>query len=305
MAAKLRNQPGAVNRGGVSTSLSTSVPRALALLELVLGADVPPTTTELAGETAIPSSTLAALIGGLRDLGYLVTEQGRHRPGPRLLGLGHLAGRHAAVVDAHAALELLVAETGETAFYSIEVDGSPTTPGRVLPVEQLESPDEIRYVGILGHATPLLLSAAGMALLAFSARDPATILAATPRADRPAELASPAKLRGAIAETRAAGFALLARETTAPLAAASAAAPVFRAGQLVGAFSVSGPRERIQALLPRLREAFAAAQQLVEHPEQTAYRPGQTHATLRWDPATREVRILQTTRDGQPSTKPV
>lgn len=259
------------------STVSGSVFRALALLEFILGADTPPTTRELGQHFGIPPSSLAALLSALRGEGYLVSTGGSITPGPRLMALGQLACRHEIVVDIRTALRLLVDRTGETAFYSVEVPGPAGELGSVLPVEQIESPDEIRYVGILGRPRPLLQSMAGRVILAFSARE-ADLRALLSRQDGPGHAD---RVLSELNEIRRTG---LARYTTRPsdrIGTTTVAAPVLQNGRTIGALSIAGPSARIDALADDLRTIFRDAQDVIEH----KHPAGPSRRSVRWRPA--------------------
>lgn len=239
------------------SNVSGSVFRALSLLEYVLGADTPTSTRELVERFSIPASSLAALLSALRTEGYLVSESGSVKPGTRLLALGQLAGRHELVANVRRALRLLADRTGETAFYSIEIrDGGL---GSVLPVEQIESPDELRYVGILGRPMPLQRSMAGRAILAFSDRDAEAweAFAVTDGA------VAADGLLAELHEIRRVGLAISPISASAPVSTMTVAAPVIRAGRVVGAFSIAGPAKRIESLEDDLGSIFQEAQKVV------------------------------------------
>ncbi|MFC8663060.1 IclR family transcriptional regulator C-terminal domain-containing protein [Streptomyces sp. NPDC057199] len=241
------------------SNVSGSVFRALSLLEYVLGADTPTSTRELVERFSIPASSLAALLSALRIEGYLVSESGSVKPGTRLLALGQLAGRHELVANVRRALRLLADRTGETAFYSIEIRDGDGGLGSVLPVEQIESRDELRYVGILGRPMPLQRSMAGRAILAFSDREVEAREAFEVTDGAVAADGLLAELR----EIRRVGLAISPISASAPVSTMTVAAPVIRAGRVVGAFSIAGPAKRIESLEDDLGSIFEEAQKVV------------------------------------------
>lgn len=267
---------------GSKSTVSGSVFRALALLEFVLGADTPPTSRELAERFSIPTSSLAALLSALRGNGYLVSDGGSIRPGTRLMALGQLAGRHEVVVNIRRALRLLVDRTGETAFYSIEVPGAGAGLGSVLPVEQVESPDEIRYVGILGRPTPLLRSMAGRAILAFSERD-ADVEATLTREGR---VDAVDEILAELREIRRVGLAFATTPTSAAIGTMTVAAPVFHDHSVVGALSIAGPGERMKARRDELPAIFQEAQEVINQRDLPVDRPRRSTRAIRWHSAT-------------------
>jgi DNA-binding IclR family transcriptional regulator len=213
--------------------------RALAVLEHLAGSSQPVANQELAQALGIPRSTLSDLMAELRSLGYAQLVGGRYVSGPALLSLGYRATQRLGTLGGIApTLERLAATTGETALYAVEVGGEANGEGQVLIVDQVVSPNPIRYVAPLGEPRPLEQTAAGRTLLAFSGRGVDGELAAE------------------LERVRAQGYAVNAASS----GATSIAAPVFdRTDTLVGAISVSGPSDRMgdaaTRIWPVLRDA--------------------------------------------------
>jgi IclR family acetate operon transcriptional repressor len=215
--------------------------RGLAVLEHLAGSAAPVTNQELADALGIPKSTLSDLMAELRALGYVQLVRQRYVPGPAMMALGYRTTQKLGTLGGiRPSLERLASATGETVVYAVEVGGDTQTPGQVLLVDQVVSPNPIRYVAPVGHPRPMDQTAAGRVMLAFSNR-------VTPGGTPEAELE----------RVRRQGFAVNA----APSGATSIAGPVRdRRGELAGAISVSGPADRMtdaeQRIWPALRETL-------------------------------------------------
>lgn len=243
-----------MSRGALSASVSSSVPRALAVLEYLAAASSPPSSRQIAERFEIPPSTLTALLSALRTLDYVTVENGLYHPGPRLLGLGHLTSRNASVLGVRTALEVLVTRTRETAFFSILVDRTDDDVGNVLPVEQIESSDTVRYVGLIGRRLAAVRSAAGLAIL--TSLSDVTDTAYENAVQQSENFASRAQLTKHLEAIRRRGFAF---ETPPGESSTSASVPLLHSGKVLGALSVAGPIERMAALEPDLAEIFSEA----------------------------------------------
>jgi IclR family acetate operon transcriptional repressor len=221
--------------------------RALAVLEHLAMSPAPVTNQELAKALQIPKSTLSDLMGELRSLGYVQLVRQRYVPGPAMMSLGYRTTQRLGTLGGIGpSLDRLAAETGETVVYAVEVGGDADTPGLVLLVDQVVSPNPIRYVAPVGQPRPMDQTAAGRVLLAFSGRS-------TGNGPLDAELE---RVRGQ-------GFAVNASAS----GATSIAAPVRdRRGDIAGAISVTGPADRMtdaeQRIWPVLRETVESLERV-------------------------------------------
>jgi IclR family KDG regulon transcriptional repressor len=215
--------------------------RALRLLEYLSAVSEGVSTQEMATALAIPRSTLYDLIAELRSLGYVQQTAGGYEPGVAMTLLGHrISLRLGTPAAIQPTLERLAQATGETALYCVEIGGDAAVPGQVLIVEQVASPNPIRYVAPTGSPRSLTQTASGRVLLTFSGRDDA---------DDP-------RLRDQLAGIRDDGYSI----NVADSGATSIAAPVFGTdGTAVAALAVTGPSQRMtdaaQRIWPTLRAA--------------------------------------------------
>ncbi len=195
--------------------------------------------TELAERLGLAKSVSHRLVAALTDAGYLARNPvtRRYRLGPKAVRLGLVALAQISISQhARQYLEILAAETGETATLSI-LDGD----HRVY-VEQVESSQTVRQTVQLGQHAPLHVGASGKAMLAFLPADRGRQLV------RHAMRSGATRANGApleerwlldeLEEIRKQGFAISQSERI--VGAASAAAPVFdHRGEVVASLSVA------------------------------------------------------------------
>ncbi|MCZ7645554.1 MAG: helix-turn-helix domain-containing protein [Planctomycetota bacterium] len=119
---------------------------ALEVLEALARAERPPGFAQLLEETKIPPATLNRLLARLGDTGYArKVARGTYAPGPRLLVLGLLATKDAAVDAYRATLDELAAETGLNAeLYAL-------APGGVVFLAAAAGTTEFRLALRPGH----------------------------------------------------------------------------------------------------------------------------------------------------------
>lgn len=226
--------PSTANRRGRPARADAPLPRveavdrALSLLDAFTDGTPRLTLSALAARTGLYPSTVLRLAGSLLAAGMLRRDgDGAFALGPALLRLGRLVQAGSGLAEAlRPALARLVAATGETAaFYRAES-------GRRLCLFRLEPPRPLRHHLEEGTLLPLELGAAGHVLRAG-------LGAADPRA----------------AQAAAEGWAASLGERDAEIAAV--AVPLRAAdGAFLGALGLTGPRGRIEAAIPALRDAL-------------------------------------------------
>lgn len=208
-----------------------AVDRALSVVAAVEAADGPLTLADLSRATGLYKSTILRLLGSIEAAGYVSRlRDGRYELGPAAFRLG-LAYERKSPLRRHVVpvLEDLVAQGTESASFHVRHDA--TTRLCMFRVNSRHSTlDRVEA----GNVLPLERGAAGRVILAYSG-------AAGPRFD----------------DLRATGWALSLGERDA--ACAAVAAPVFGPqGMLVGALSLSGPRERFtETAIAGMRDALA------------------------------------------------
>jgi DNA-binding IclR family transcriptional regulator len=186
-----------------------AVQRAFDLLALV-GAQSPPTLSELARAAALPVSTVARLLSTLERAGFVHRNgENRYAPGARLVQIGLSAMRSVSVYElAEPHLRRLSEASGETANLAVRADAA-----NAVYLRQVVSPHSIHHASWLGRVLPLQKTAIGAAILG-----------------------------------KAGAKGYVVRRDTLERGVAAIAAPVRGAGgEIVAAFSITGPSYRIRA----------------------------------------------------------
>src|ERR1700709_1281269 len=140
----------------------SSVKRSLKLIELIVGANNPPTHAELARQLAIPKSTLSQLLASLRESGYVADIDGRYHAGIQLMSLSYrIAARDRALMALKPTLGELARAAGETVLLAVRQRD------QFMYIEQSPGPHPIRYAVNIGDTRPLETTAIGRVFLAF------------------------------------------------------------------------------------------------------------------------------------------
>jgi urocanate hydratase len=185
-----------------------AVQRAFDLLALVGAEQSPPTLSELARASALPVSTVARLLATLERAGFVHRNgDNRYAPGTRLVQIGLSAVRSVSVYElSEPHLRRLSEASGETANLAVRADA-----GNAVYLRQVVSPHSIHHASWLGRMLPLKKTAIGAALLG---------------------------------QALAKGYVV--RRDTLERGVTAIAAPVRGAGgEIVAAFSITGPSYRI------------------------------------------------------------
>lgn len=208
---------------------------------------------ELGLSKAVVHRILQTLVGS----GLLTTDPATrdYRLGSAAQALGARALRDSDLRGAAMpALRGLQRDTHETTTVSALVPG-----GRVY-LDQVPSDLEIKMTVEIGRRFPLHAGSSGACMLAFlSEHERETVLRGDLERLTPKTVCDPALLRARLAEIRRVGFAFSGGERQ--VGAGSVAAPVCGFdGRVLGAISVCGPGERVDAAArdryaPRLRRA--------------------------------------------------
>jgi IclR family transcriptional regulator, acetate operon repressor len=224
---------------------TAAVDRGADLLLRVLESEQPLTLTELAAAAGLPKSTASRLLTALERRGLIEQdgERGRLRPGPAILRVAERSMIERNVVElARPSLDALSEASGETINLAV-----PAAHG----VEHVAQVDSIHFLGTgqwLGRTVDYHCTAVGKVFLAFD-RAP---LPAGPLASRaPSTVTDPKRLRAELETVRLTEIATAIDELEPGLAAM--AAPVRGAGgDVIAAFSITGPTLRMTA--SRIRE---------------------------------------------------
>ncbi|WP_029117446.1 IclR family transcriptional regulator [Mycobacterium sp. URHB0044] len=144
----------------MAESPTRTVERALALLATVCDRGAA-NLADAAREVELAPSTALRLLRTLETTGFVSKdESGLYRPGGRIIQLGAQALSNESLIDlARPAMEDVVAETGESAYLSVEGHA-----GTALYISIVEGTHSVRHASWIGRTVPLDTSAAGHAL---------------------------------------------------------------------------------------------------------------------------------------------
>ncbi|NIC01019.1 IclR family transcriptional regulator [Halobacterium sp. R2-5] len=196
--------------------------------------------TEISQELNLAKSTVHQQLSTLRSLGYAVMEEDKYYPGLRFLSIGeYTRNRREVTQKAGPMVEQLAKETEERAQFFVEEHKQ----GVYLHISEGERavqadrhPGKLRYL----HS-----SAGGKAILAFMDRD--RVQEVIDRWGLPAEtehtITDEDELYAELDRITERGYATNKEESIDGLW--SLGVPVIANGQVVGSFSVSGPRHRL------------------------------------------------------------
>ena len=222
-----------------------SVARLIQILEALCDSPTPLSLADLSRLLASPKSSVAALLRGLADTGFVATADGTWRLGPGAFGLG--AALTAARRRLHSSdlvrdgMRRLVAECGETVLFAVaDADGRTLT-----YVDVVESPNPVRFAASIGDRRPLYCTAGGRVLLAAL---PQAALAGYLSSLRPTKLTghtevAKRQLTAAIAAAREAGVAQTVDQASDGVTG-TAALVQGSGGEVLGALVIAAPTPR-------------------------------------------------------------
>lgn len=199
------------------------------------------TIEAIASEIGVGSSTVHRHLVTLREEGYVVTEDGKHRLSLQFLTHGgRVRNRLPEDEFIDRKVKQISEETGERAQYIVEENGE-----RVY-VFTHAGQTAVRTDATIGKRGPLHVSAAGKAILANLSSDRLDEIVAERGLEAATEnsITDREALESELAEIRERGFALNDEESTAGLRAVGV--PVHHGdGQVLGALSITGPAHRL------------------------------------------------------------
>ncbi|WP_203136689.1 IclR family transcriptional regulator [Microbacterium sp. JZ31] len=197
------------------------------------------TAPAIRAATGLPTSTTHRLLANLVEYGFLERIDDAYRIGARLAYWAGPAARSRDFAELLSPqLKALRDELGETAcFFRAEQ-------GKRVCIAVAETPHGLKQEMYVGKIQPLHVGSSGRVILAWSEALLDEITSSPLPALTGATITDPDQLRRAVAETRAAGYAITVGERLE--AASGLAAPVFDShGALVGAMTVMGPTLRM------------------------------------------------------------
>lgn len=239
-----------------------SVTRVIRLIEALCATARPLSLAELARALDTPKSSLAALLRGLADEGFVSAVDGAWELGPGAWGLGSAlteARRRLQTPDlVRAGMRRLVERSGETVLFGVRDAGGET----LTYVDVIESRNPVRFAVPVGDRRPLYATAGGRVLLAAQPSAERARYLARLRAEAftPATVTDRAALARLIEDAGASGVAQTLEQ--AAFGVAGTAAVVRDAGgEPLGALIVAAPAgrlaDRMETLAAMVRDEAA------------------------------------------------
>ena len=226
-----------------------SLPKGLAILDVLSRESAPMGVTELARELGMGKSGVHRLLRMMCDLGWLREVQGRYACTLRVWEIGmRVADRLDLRQAAAPYLRQLADATSETVHLSV-LDGI-----EVLYVDKIDSPQPVRAYSRIGGRAPAACVATGKVLLAYATPEQLAQASLTLVAHTPRSIVDAQELQAELRRVRQQGFAVNRGEWRASVC--GMAAPVFDArGSVVAALGISGPADRLTQKAMRGYEA--------------------------------------------------
>jgi DNA-binding IclR family transcriptional regulator len=224
-----------------------SVSRVIQILEVLCASAEPVSLAQLSRDLEAPKSSLAALLRGLVEEGFVVSIESAYRLGPRAFGLGSAlleARRRFQSSDlVRDGMRRLAERSDETVLWAVRDDD-----GDMLTyVEVIDSRNAVRFTVSVGDRRPLYCTSSGRVLLAAApeAEARAYLKRLKPKAMTSSTELDKTKLTAEIEKARELGVAQTV-DQAADGTAGTAAAIRDATGAVIGALAVAAPSSRIQ-----------------------------------------------------------
>lgn len=214
-----------------------SLARGLSILEILSQSQTGASITEVAEILGVDKGSASRLMSTLAKHGFSEKDPitRRYMLGPQIIRLsGVFLNRMSLHESAKPFLKQLMERTAECAHLAILAQG------KVLYIDQVESPATLRVNAQVGTMAPLHCTALGKVFLAFSDADiPLTLESFTPKT-----ITEPNELRLHLESIRVKGYALDNEEFDPCVCCIAVPVYGFR-GKVVGAMGISGPASRL------------------------------------------------------------
>jgi DNA-binding IclR family transcriptional regulator len=224
-----------------SKPVAASVERAFSILEFLNSSQRGWNISEMSRKLNIPKSTTHVLVTTLDQLGYVRQSSRRFQLSTKMFGLGRNAVTENALPQiALPHLRWLVQETKLTAHVGI------LEKSQVVFVQKVDGPGIIKFDTYVGKCSALHCTSLGKALLAYRGEEEIEMLMMNYDFGRFTKrtIGSYAAFMGELARVRQQGFAIDDEEEE--LGIRCIAAPIFAAGAVIGAVSVTGTTTQIR-----------------------------------------------------------
>jgi DNA-binding IclR family transcriptional regulator len=197
--------------------------------------------TEVAEHLDLPRSTAHDHLRTLEELELVINEEGTYRPGTRFLEFGGYVRRGMKIFEvAKPELKKLAEQTGEHTNLMVEEHG------RGVFLYKTEGENAVKLDTYNGYRVPLQTTALGKAIMAHMPEE--RVREILERHGMPAvterTVTDEDVLFEQLEEVRERGYAVDAEERV--LGMRCIAAPILNHGEVLGAISVSGPKNRMQ-----------------------------------------------------------
>jgi DNA-binding IclR family transcriptional regulator len=222
-----------------------SLARGLKILEILGQAQDGVSITELAERLGVDKGSASRLVATLAGYGYAEKddETRRYHLGPQVVTLSRsLLTRLPLREAAKPFLRDLMERTGECSHLGVPALG------RVLYIDQVESPATLRVNAEVGTMNPLHSTALGKVLLAFGGLEPPSVM----ESFTPHTLTDLARLNKNLEQVRSRGYAVDDEEFDPGVRCIAVPVRDFR-GKVIGSIGISGPATRVtRERLPQL-----------------------------------------------------
>jgi len=224
-----------------------SVTRVIQILEALCASAAPVSLANLSRVLDAPKSSIAALLRGLAEAGFVVASDGAYRLGPSAFGLGSAlleARRRFQSSDlVRDGMRRLADRSKETVLFAVRDAGGET----MTYVDVIESRNAVRFAVSVGDRRPLYCTAGGRMLLAALSKDDLRRYFARLKPQRLTVHTEINKrdIADTIATVRENGFAQTVDQATEGVTG-TAAAIYDAAGSAIGALIVAAPSSRLK-----------------------------------------------------------
>lgn len=209
----------------------------------------------IAGRTGLPKTTVHRLVKGLQEAGLMVQDGNRdaYRLGLRFLSLGGVVLSDLDVPrHARKPAGTLMNQSGESVHICV-FDGQ-----NVVSIDRHEMADSTNEVIRLEREPPYCTGTGKAILAALSDKTVLSLLTDAPSRYTPNTITHRAELMRELAVTRSRGYSIDDEERQTGIRCVGA--PIRHRDKVVGAISVTGPKERFpKARIPILAELVMAA----------------------------------------------
>lgn len=245
--------PATEGNGASKRYVIPSLDRALSVLEHLSACHVPCGVSDIARSLELSKNSVFRILVSLHARGYVERDEAdkTYSLSGKLLAVAYAAVDEASLVEKSIdAMRRLRDATRETVLLGALIDG------RGMVLEQVASPEPVKFLVSVGHCFPLHTAAPGKALLAFLSDDERETILQTLPLTRYNEhtITDMEQFRRELAETRTQGYAVDRGEQVEGLHCVGA--PVFNhQGRPIASLWVTGPSFRLlQQDFPRIGE---------------------------------------------------